>query len=561
MRKLIYVLSLGSCIIIIAATIALTFFRFTPTYPIITLDKGWTVTFHNQQYLNTNLESLSNQVGTTFSRGDMISLYHAQPLKDLEAPFPYLFFKTQYCAYEVYLDDILLSSSYMDKVISNDFVGIGYNFVPLIDEYYGKRISIKLYVTENNSRADIISPMIGNFDDLYRHLLNHAMPPFVTGCFLIMFGATFLVLSLLFYIRTTGVTTQILCSLLTITLGGWILTAFNLIDFIMPAPEATSLEYCFIYMLTPLIYLVVYDLHKRHNNTVLLVMFFATSFFSMLFLILHFTGIVHINHFQFPYYFISAFGVLILLYYDYMDLKSKSRNSSLNTIMLGVTVLSLSLVCYAGVAVARRFVDYRQNFLLNYMIPIGAMFFVVTQLLNYFIFMTHTFAQKQEYAALTKIAYIDNLTSLYNRVSCDEKLSQLDKSEDDFCLVSLDLNGLKEVNDNSGHPAGDRLLKSFAETLSEVFDETGTCCRIGGDEFMVQINSIDKNVLDELLKDLDRRLKKLDEEDQEINHSVSYGYAFRSETKEKDSHTVFMLADERMYNYKRQHYADMMERR
>jgi diguanylate cyclase (GGDEF)-like protein len=560
MRKFIAVLAYASFIIIIAATIALLFFRFTPTYPIITMDKGWTVTFHNQQYLNTNLESMSKQVGTTFSRGDMISLYHAQPLKDLGAPFPYLFFKTQFCAYEVFLDDTLIESNYMDQVPINGFVGIGYNFVPLTDDYSGKRITIKLYVTENNSRADIISPLIGNFDDLYRDLVNQAMLPFITGCFLIMFGTVFLVISLIFYIRTSGVTTQILSSLLTITLGGWILTAFNLIDFIIPAPEATTLEFCFIYMLTPLIYLVVYDLHKRLNNRVLLIMFFATTFFSVLFFILHFTGAVHINHFQFPYYFISAFGVMILFYYDYMDLKSKSRNSSLNIIMLGLTVLSLSLVFYAGAAVVRRFVDYRQNLLLGIMIPAGAMFFVVTQLLNYFIFMTHTFAQKQEYAALTKIAYIDNLTSLPNRVSCDEKLAQLDKSDENFCLVSLDLNGLKVVNDNSGHPAGDRLLRSFAETLSDVFDETGTCCRIGGDEFVVLISSIDKNILDDLLTDLDHRLKKLDEEDQEINHSVSYGYAFRSETKEKDTHTVFMLADERMYNYKRQHYADMMVR-
>ena len=55
-------------------------------------------------------------------------------------------------------------------------------------------------------------------------------------------------------------------------------------------------------------------------------------------------------------------------------------------------------------------------------------------------------------------------------------------------------------------------------------------------------------------------IKELDKEDIEINHSVSYGYAYRHETEEKDTHTVFMLADQRMYNYKREHYAHMMGR-
>ncbi len=77
---------------------------------------------------------------------------------------------------------------------------------------------------------------------------------------------------------------------------------------------------------------------------------------------------------------------------------------------------------------------------------------------------------------------------------------------------------------------------------------------------MVLIKSIDSDALDNLLKTLDERLLKLDEEDVEINHSVSYGYAYRHETEEKDTHTVFMLADKRMYDFKRQHYAHMMGR-
>lgn len=560
MRKMLSVFSLALLSLIILLFISVRFFRFTPSGPVIHLDKGWTVTYHNQQYLNTNLESMSAQVGGFFSRGDVITLNQTQILVDMHVPFPYLFFKTQFCSYEVYLDDKLIDSKYIDESIGSRFVGIGYNFVPLSLDYPGKRLSINLYVTENASRADIVSPMIGDYDDLYRDLVRSVLFPFSSGLFLILFGAVFLIISLLFSMRSSGMSTQILCSLLTISLGAWILTAYNILDFIFPSSVATTIEYCVLYMIVPLMYMILWDLHRRNNNLILIVLTCATTGFSLLFIALHFTNIVHINHFQYPYCLISFVGFFVLLMYDYIDLKSMARNSSRRILMIGLSILALTLIMYALVAISKRFVDYRQNIILNYTIPSGAMIFVVTQLLNYFVFMAHSFAQKKEYAALTKIAYIDNLTGLANRVRCDEKMAELAKEDCDFCILSLDLNGLKEVNDNSGHPAGDRLLKSFSETLSEVFADKGFCSRIGGDEFLVLIKSIEKTELDELLKDLDERLLKLDELDQEINHSVSYGYAYRNETPEKDTHSVYMLADQRMYDYKRAHYAHMMAR-
>ncbi len=253
-------------------------------------------------------------------------------------------------------------------------------------------------------------------------------------------------------------------------------------------------------------------------------------------------------------------GFTLLVAYDYIDIRSKSKNSSLIVTMIGLTILSISLLAYSLTSVIGKIADYRQSWFHIILIPFGSIFFVVMQLLNYFIFMTHSFARKKEYQALTKIAYVDNLTGLPNRVDFDEKMAALDRSDYDFCLISLDLNGLKEVNDNSGHPAGDRLLRSFAHALAKTFENVGDCARIGGDEFVVMIKDIDSDTLDGLLKKLDETLLELDKVDVEINHSVSYGYAYRHEAEDKNTHTVLMLADKRMYSYKKQHYAHMMTR-
>ena len=560
MRKTISSLILGALIMVIIILVTLHFFNFTPEYPIIRLNKGWTVTYHNQQYQNTNLESISNQVGVFFSRGDVITLSQITPLEDMKVPFPYLFFKTQYCAFEIFLDDELYVNRFIDYTQGNKFIGAGYNFIPMSEDYAGKRLTIKLFVTENATKADIISPMMGNYDDLYRELANSVLYAFSTSMFLILFGAVFFVIAIIFSMRSSGMSTQILCSLLTITLGIWIVTAYDIADLVFPPYVVTTVSYCSLYMIVPLMCLILWNLHRRLSNKVLMLIAVSSIIFSLAYMILHFTNHVHINHFQYPYFLISGVGLILLSCYVYSDIKTKAKNSSTRTLMIGLTFLSLSLAIYAVAALSSRYVDYRQTFLLSNTIPTGSMFFAFMQLLNYFIFMTHSFAQKKEYAALTKIAYIDNLTGLPNRVSCDDRMVQMDKTDADFCILSLDLNGLKEVNDNSGHPAGDRLLKSFSDTLSDVFKDVGFCSRIGGDEFLVLINSIEKQVLDNLLVELDKRLLMLDEVDQEINHSVSYGYAFRSETEEKNCHAASMLADKRMYDYKRKHYADMMGR-
>ena len=559
MRKVLSLITLSALMVVFFLYSAHLLFSFKPEHMVYKLERGWTVTYHNQQYLNTDLEKLGDQLETKFAKGDNIVLYYSKPLLDLGVDTPYLFFKSQFCSYEVYLDGVLIASQYTDDD-SNNFVGISYQPIALPSDYPGKKLSINLTVIENETKANLINPMIGQYEDIYRTLHQSVIFPFFTGCFLLVFGMVFFVISLIFYMGSPGVTNQLFCSLLTIILGFWTLTAFDIMDLIVPSGMATTLEFLSLYLIAPCIYLIVYDLHKRQDNKILIIMGTATMGFSLLFMVLHFSNIVHLNHFEGPYYLMSFVGFALLFTYDVIDIRSKSKNSSLIVTMVGITVLSLSLLAYSLTSVIGKIADYRQSWFHIVLIPFGSLIFVVMQLLNYFIFMTHSFARKKEYQALTKIAYIDNLTGLPNRVDFDERMAKLDQSDYDFCLISLDLNGLKEVNDNSGHPAGDRLLRSFAHALAQTFENIGDCARIGGDEFVVMIKDIDSGALDGLLKQLDETLLELDKVDVEINHSVSYGYAYRHETEDKNTHTVLMLADKRMYSYKKQHYAHMMTR-
>lgn len=93
-------------------------------------------------------------------------------------------------------------------------------------------------------------------------------------------------------------------------------------------------------------------------------------------------------------------------------------------------------------------------------------------------------AERAEDQALT-----DALTGLYNRRGWD----QLTASEDErcaryghpACVLSIDLNGLKAVNDGAGHEAGDRLLQRAARAIHLVLRQQDVAARTGGDEFLV----------------------------------------------------------------------------
>lgn len=76
----------------------------------------------------------------------------------------------------------------------------------------------------------------------------------------------------------------------------------------------------------------------------------------------------------------------------------------------------------------------------------------------------------------------DPLTGLLNRRSLYAETEQL--SHQPFALISMDLNGLKELNDNQGHQAGDKALRVLAQATLDVSGRRFKVFRTGGDEFL-----------------------------------------------------------------------------
>lgn len=167
--------------------------------------------------------------------------------------------------------------------------------------------------------------------------------------------------------------------------------------------------------------------------------------------------------------------------------------------------------------------------------------------------------EKRREERLIRIALTDEMTRLYNRRCYDEDLLEYRKGglSEDFALISVDINGLKPVNDNKGHAAGDELIKGAADCLALSLGGRGKAYRTGGDEFMAVVSSADpESIRAEIMKKAGEWRGVYSDE---LN--VSVGYASVNGNPGATVDDLERLADSDMYAEKEKFYKERGIRR
>ncbi len=157
-----------------------------------------------------------------------------------------------------------------------------------------------------------------------------------------------------------------------------------------------------------------------------------------------------------------------------------------------------------------------------------------------------------EAVVMRRLAYRDALTGLANRLALvrDQEALLAQKSG---CvgIVQMDVNGLKQVNDTSGHEAGDALLMRAAAAIRTAFDGDGRCYRVGGDEFVALIT---RNACEATYRDCVRKLS-LAVRQQNIGQAdrlqIAMGFAMYQPSLGDRFYDLVHIADLRMYEQKR----------
>ncbi len=157
---------------------------------------------------------------------------------------------------------------------------------------------------------------------------------------------------------------------------------------------------------------------------------------------------------------------------------------------------------------------------------------------------------------LFHLATHDGLTGLANRSLFLERLrhcmAQAQRDASPFGLLNLDMDGLKPINDEYGHRAGDAALRELAQRIRQASRESDTVARLGGDEFGIILSRVAD--ADGALAHAQRLTQHIDQpfafEDREIRLGASIGVAvFPHDGAELD--VLLERADQAMYRTKR----------
>jgi diguanylate cyclase (GGDEF)-like protein len=158
---------------------------------------------------------------------------------------------------------------------------------------------------------------------------------------------------------------------------------------------------------------------------------------------------------------------------------------------------------------------------------------------------------------LRDISIQDSLTGLYNRRFADEvlvrELSRADREGTTLCVVMLDLDHFKQVNDIHGHEVGDQVLQKVGRLLQASFRESDVCCRFGGEEFLVILpNSDAKGAIKhaEILRKKVKRINFIHKGMVVGNMAVSIGLATYPDPI-SDPDSLVAAADTALYEAKR----------
>lgn len=518
----------------------------------IVLNDGWTVLINDTRYEDVVLDDLRFR---PLSKGDKVVLTGRLP-EEWDYVEPMICFHIRQSVVDMYVDNQKIYGYGHERNANNDTVGSGIQLINFSNENKGKELKIVLEVTEENAFSRIDEIWISEWSDAYRLILAENRLPFFLGAFLVVFGIVVTTILIFVVVKMQQYTKILLLSIFAICMGIWTLCYHNVILFFpIPLYSVTLVEYMSLFLAPLPIIGYMYGYVKQLQNERLLLLYrilFAVQLLcTVLSIALHSLDLVHAAGLLIYHHILY---VVHSVFFGYILYKNSKVNKDRKKLYSAGLVIVLGCIVYEMlVYILGRYCGYHLMGIKG-VLSLGIIVFIAILVLDLYHDITIRKMEEHERNLLVKRAYTDELTSLNNRRFCTEYMKTLDSDEkSQYTIVSFDLNDLKKMNDRYGHVHGDLLIKKAAELIQETFSDSAVVGRIGGDEFIAILSTEDTNVVDELLEHLERRVDESNQSISELNLSISYGYAVRSEIQNNETENVYKLSDERMYEYKRMH--------
>lgn len=516
----------------------------------LVLNNGWDVLVNDTRCKDVALDELRFK---PLSKGDKVVLTATLP-EEWDYAEPVICFHIRQTTVDMYVDDQKIYEYGHERNDNNDTVGSGIQLINFSNENKGKELKILLEVTEENAFSKIDEIWISEWSDAYRLILAENRLPFFLGAFLVVFGIVVTTILIFVVVKMQQYTNILLLSVFAICMGVWTLCYHNVILFFpIPLYSVTLIEYMSLFLAPLPIIGYMYGYVKQLENKRLLllykILFGVQIVCTLISIVLHSLDIVHAAGLLIYHHILFVIHSFFFAYILYRNSKVNKDRKKLYS--AGLVIVLGCIVYEMLIYILGRYYGYQLTGIKG-VLSLGIIVFIVILVLDLYHDITIRKMEEHERNLLVKRAYTDELTSLNNRRFCKEYMNALDADEKSrYTIVSFDLNDLKKMNDQYGHVHGDLLIKKAAELIQETFSDSAVVGRIGGDEFIAVLTTEDTKVVEALLEQLKRRIEEANQSISDLNLSISYGYALRSEIQDNMTENVYKLSDERMYEYKK----------
>jgi diguanylate cyclase (GGDEF)-like protein len=156
----------------------------------------------------------------------------------------------------------------------------------------------------------------------------------------------------------------------------------------------------------------------------------------------------------------------------------------------GLTAAALATAAFAAVLlVDPNFSSYGPDDALRLSIGLGATWLLA------FVAIAYAGHQRRALQRVIDLSRTDPLTALFNRsqlfLTLEQEVSRTRRSDRGFCVLMIDLDGLKAINDGAGHLRGDEVLRALGAVIQGSIRAVDSAYRYGGDEFVVLLPETD----------------------------------------------------------------------
>lgn len=506
----------------------------------------------------TALDEASLRRINKISQNEEISVFNTLPTDEKAAQS--LFFRAKNVFFSVYIDGELVYKPNFenDNAFYTSSTGTRWCSVDVTPERLGKEIELRLTAAYPSARCGVDGFRIGSLGGFVLHCFEDNLVAIITCVLLLFVGLILAVADIPINVRTQKNHELLFLGMFSVFVALWCITELHLIEFFMDDSRFMQVVSCTSLMLIPFSLLLYLDSSVGFKSKLVVPIVSGLNTFGFVFCwALHFFKIKDI-HETLTLWHINIAIVAVLLVYSVVKVtieKHKKQGAKIYQILRAVGLCSIAV---AAVIDMGRYYFGRTND--------GAMFVRIGMLIFTICYGSSSLestinAVKKGVQAefVSRLAYQDGLTGIGNRTAFEELLAELEKEKSgDFSvgIVMFDVNDLKFVNDNLGHPLGDSMIKAAADTISAAFgEEKEDCFRIGGDEFAVIIRGED------IQSRYENGMQKFEEltavhnaaPDCEFRVSIAHGFfLYNSECGVEQVAEAYRMADKRMYETKRE---------